>query len=302
MDLDFFRAYFSAAITGYAPATWDGGAGLLLSWCTTYKGHGMPESLGEIKGVLLDLDGTIFVGDRLVPGAADAVGALRRGGLPLRFNTNTTRMSRLALVGRLREMGLELEVAEVFTAPLAAASWLEKKGLWNLALCVPEVTHVDFGHFKVNETSPQAVVVGDLGEGWDFARLNQAFQHIMEGAEFVALQRNRYWDTGQGLALDAGAFVTALEYATGREAVLVGKPSPTFFQVAAESMGVDLLSLAVVGDDPDTDVAGAHACDAAAILVRTGRFRERVLPSNRPQPDLILDSVAALPAALGVGF
>jgi HAD superfamily hydrolase (TIGR01458 family) len=262
----------------------------------------MPEPLGEIKGVLLDLDGTIFVGDRLVPGAADAVAALRRGGLPLRFGTNTTRMSRLALVGRVREMGLELDVAEVFTAPLAAAACLEKKGLWNLALCVPEVTHVDFGHFKVNETSPQAVVVGDLGEGWDFARLNHAFQHIMEGAEFVALQRNRYWDTGEGLALDAGAFVTALEYATGREAILVGKPSPTFFQVAAESMGVDLLSLAVVGDDPDTDVAGAHACDAAAILVRTGRFRERVLPSRMPQPDLILDSVATLPAALGVGF
>ena len=262
----------------------------------------MPEPLGDIKGILLDLDGTIFVRDKLVPGAADAVDALRRGGFPLRFGTNTTRMSRIGLVRRLQKMGLELEAAEVLTAPLAAASWLEKRGLWNLSLCVPEETHVDFGHFKVNETSPQAVVVGDLGEGWDFARLNDAFRHIMEGAEFVALQRNRYWDTGQGLALDAGAFVTALEYATGREATLVGKPSATFFRVAAESMGVDLLSLAVVGDDPGTDVAGAHACDAAAILVRTGRFRERVLLSGMPQPDLILDSVATLPAALGVGF
>ena len=262
----------------------------------------MPEPLEDIKGVLLDLDGTIFVGDRLVPGAADAVGALRRSGLPMRFGTNTTRMSRMALVGRLQEMGLELEAPEVFTSPRAAASWLEKKGLWNLSLCVPEVAHVDFGHFTINETSPQAVVVGDLGEGWDFARLNQAFRHIMDGTEFVALQRNRYWETGQGLALDAGTFVAALEYATGREAILVGKPSTTFFQVAADSMGVDLFSLAVVGDDPDTDVAGAHACDAAAILVRTGRFRARELPPGMPQPDLILDSVATLPAALGVGF
>ena len=88
----------------------------------------MSEPLEDIKGVLLDLDGTIFIGDRLVPGAADAVDALRRGGLPLRFGTNTTRMSRTALVDRLKEMGLELEPGEVFTAPLAAASWLEKKG------------------------------------------------------------------------------------------------------------------------------------------------------------------------------
>ena len=262
----------------------------------------MSEPLEDIKGVLLDLDGTIFVGDRLVPGAADAVGALRRGGLPLRFGTNTTRMSRDTLVSRLQEMGLEVEPGEVFTAPLAAAAWLEKKGLWNLSLCIPEAAHADFGHFKVNETSPQAVVVGDLGEAWDFTRLNEAFRHIMEGAEFVALQRNRYWDTGEGLALDAGTFVTALEYATDREAMLAGKPSAMFFQAAAESMGVDLYGLAVVGDDPGTDVAGAHACDAAAILVRTGRFREGALSASIPQPDLILDSVATLPAALGVGF
>ena len=262
----------------------------------------MSEPLEDIEGVLLDLDGTIFVGDRLVPGAADAVGALRRSGLPLRFGTNTTRMPRAALVSRLQEMGLELDPGEVLTAPLAAASWLEKKGLWNLSLCVPEATHADFGHFTVNETSPQAVIVGDLGEAWDFTRLNDAFRHIMDGAEFVALQRNRYWDTGEGLALDAGTFVTALEYATGRDAMLAGKPSAMFFQAAAESMGVELCNLAVVGDDPRTDVAGAHACDAATILVRTGRFQEESLALSMPRPDLILDSVAALPAALGVGF
>ncbi len=106
----------------------------------------MSKPLEDINGVLLDLDGTIFVGDRLVPGAADAVGALRRGGLPLRFGTNTTRMSRTELVSRLNKMGLEVEPGEVFTAPLAAAAWLEKRRLWNLSLCLPEVAHVDFGH------------------------------------------------------------------------------------------------------------------------------------------------------------
>jgi ribonucleotide monophosphatase NagD (HAD superfamily) len=124
----------------------------------------------------------------------------------------------------------------------------------------------------------------------------------MEGSEFVALQRNRYWDTGQGLALDAGAFVTALEYATGQEATVMGKPSPAFFQAAAESMEVDLFNMAVVGDDIGTDVAGAQACDAATVLVRTGKFREDDLARGTPKPDLILDSVASLPAALGVSF
>ena len=102
--------------------------------------------------------------------------------------------------------------------------------------------------------------------------------------------------------MDAGTFVTALEYATGQEATLAGKPSTMFFQGAAESMGVDLFNLAVVGDDPGTDMAGAHACDAVAILVKTGRFQGGALAASMPRPDLILDSVATLPAALGVGF
>ena len=137
--------------------------------------------------------------------------------------------------------------------------------------------------------------MGDPGEGWNSARRNAAFRHIMEGAEFVALQRNRYWDTGEGLALDAGTFVAALEYATGREATLAGKPSPMFFQAAAESMGVELFNLAVVGDDPGTAVAGAPACDAARVLGRTGRSPEGAPAPAPPRREPIPVSAAVLP-------
>lgn len=150
------------------------------------------EPLRDVTAVLLDLDGTVFVGDRLVLGAAGAITELRRSGLPVR------------------------------------------------------------------------------------------------------------WQTGHGLVLDAGAFVAALEYATGREATIVGKPSPAFFRAAAESMGVDLPDMAVVGDDITTDVAGAQACGAAAVLVRTGKFREGDLSGGSPKPDVVLESLASLPRALGV--
>ena len=182
----------------------------------------MPDKLEDVHAVLIDLEGTIFVGDKLVPGAADAIAILRRGKIPMRFGTNISRMPRPALVKHLSEMGLEVELEEVLTAPLAAASWLEKKGLWNLALRVGPDTYVDFAHFTMNETSPQAVVVGDMGKEWDFTMLNTAFQHIMDGAEFIALHRNPHWNTGESLALDAGAFVTALEYATRKEATILG--------------------------------------------------------------------------------
>ena len=262
----------------------------------------MPNKLEDVDAVLIDLDGTIFVGDKLVPGAADAIASLRRGNIPMRFGTNISRMPRTALVKSLYNMGLEVELEEVLTAPLAAASWLEKKGLWNLALRVGPSTYADFAHFTMNETSPQAVVIGDMGKDWDFTMLNEAFQHIMDGATFIALHQNRHWDTGNGLAMDAGAFVTALEYATQKKAKILGKPSRAFFAAAAESMGVDLFNMAVVGDDLKTDIEGANACDAASILVRTGKFREDDLFSAKTKPDLTLDSIASLPAALGVGF
>lgn len=260
------------------------------------------ELLDNINGVLLDLDGTVFVGDHLVPRAAEAIAALRRGAMPIRFGTNTTRMSRAALVGRIRRLGVELGPEEVLTAPLAATSWLEKKGVRSVALCVPETTLADFAGCTIDHTSPEAVIIGDLGPEWDFNRLNRAFLQIMGGAEFVALQRNRYWETGQGLALDAGAFVAALEYATGRQATIVGKPSQAFFEAAAGSMGVNLANVAVVGDDITTDVAGAQACGAVAVLVRTGKYREDDLSPALAKPDLVLDSVASLPWALGVGL
>ena len=262
----------------------------------------MAEKLEDVHAVLIDLDGTIFVGDRLVPGAADSIENLRRGNIPMRFGTNISRMPRTAFVKHLSEMGLEVELEEVLTAPLAAASWLERKGLWNLALRVGTETHSDFAHFTINETSPQAVVIGDMGSDWDFNMLNTAFQQIMDGAVFVALHRNPHWDTGDGLAMDAGAFVTALEYATKKEAMTLGKPSRAFFMAAAESMGVELFNMAVIGDDMKTDIAGANACDAASVLVKTGKFTEDDLYSRNPKPDLILDSVASLPNALGVGF
>ena len=165
----------------------------------------MADKLEDVHAVLIDLDGTIFVGDRLVPGAADSIENLRRGNIPMRFGTNISRMPRTAIVKHLSEMGLQVELEEVLTAPLAAASWLERKGLWNLALRVGTDTHSDFAHFTINETSPQAVVIGDMGSDWDFNMLNTAFQQIMDGAAFVALHRNPHWDTGDGLAMDAGA-------------------------------------------------------------------------------------------------
>ena len=249
-----------------------------------------------MTGVLLDLDGTLYVGDAAIPGAAEAVRALEERGIPYRYVTNTTRMSRRALAARLAAMGFpgpeEALVEALFTPALAAARWLRERGLRRIALCVPEAAHEDFAHFERDDIRPEAVVVGDLGESWTFAALNRAFGHLMDGAELVALQKNRYWLTPAGLALDAGPFVAALEYASGRPAVVVGKPSADFFRLAAASLGVSPRSAVMVGDDVEADVAGAQEAGLRGALVRTGKYREDELRRSGVRPDAVLDSAA----------
>ncbi len=250
------------------------------------------------SGLLLDLDGTVWEDDALIPGADEAVAALRAAGMPLRFVTNITRVPRATLAGWLAEFGIPASANDVFTPPLAAAAWLRGRGVNRVFLCLPEHTHVEFDDFVIHDELPEAVVVGDMGTGWTYEILNDAFNLILDGAEFLALHRNRYWKTGGGLAVDAGAFVAALEYASGREATLVGKPSQPLYDAAAGSIGLKAEEVAMVGDTLESDIAGAKEAGCQAILVRTGKFDADELAESSVQPDLVVDSIADLPGLL----
>jgi len=220
----------------------------------------------------------------------------------LLFTTNTSRKGREDIIDSLRELGLELRADEVFSAPVAAARWLAGRDVRRIQLLLPKSTHADFDGFEITSDDPEMVLVGDLGPEFTFDRLNAAFRSLRAGAGLVAVHRNRYWLPESGPTLDAGPFVAALEYAAGVEATLVGKPSAAFFRTAAARTGVELGRLAVVGDDLESDVAGARAAGLVSIQVRTGKFdparNEAALPAERPQR--VIDSLADLPALLDV--
>lgn len=253
----------------------------------------------QADGVLLDVDGTLLDSDDTAySGAVAAVRTLIGRGLRVRYLTNTTRRGRDDVAARLADAGFPLDADALFTAPVAAATWLRKQGYTRLALYVTDATLADFAGFDIDETSPQAVVIGDLGAGWDAATLNRAFLPVLSGARLVALQKNRWWHSALGPALDAGAYVAALEYAARAEAVVVGKPSVAFFRLAAEGMNIPADRLIVVGDDVDTDIAGAHNAGLRAVLVRTGRYRDNALARATAAPAAVLDSIADLPDLL----
>jgi HAD superfamily hydrolase (TIGR01458 family) len=176
---------------------------------------------------------------------------------------------------------------------------LAGRGVRRVAAYVAPETAEDFMRFDLAAEHPEAVVVGDMGEAWDFATLNRAFHQLMDGADLLALQRDRYWLRGDALALDAGPFVAALEYATGKSAALCGKPSAAFYRAALASLPAAAAAaprdVVMVGDDLWGDVEGAQRAGLSAWMVRTGKFRDDVVNASGIQPDRIIGSVAELP-------
>jgi len=258
-----------------------------------------PRSL-DIDGLLFDLDGTVTQADQAIPGAAEALARIRSAGIPFLFVTNTTRRPRSQVVEKLRGVGVEASEEECLTAPMAAASWLERRGASSISLLLNPDTFVEFQAFEIDDEQPEYVVLGDLGDNWSYSILDRAFRAMMSGAELVAIQRNRYWKKGDQLSLDAGPFVAALEYATGKKAHLVGKPSSDFFFAATTRLGLSPRAVAMVGDDVEADLAGAREAGLRAVAVRTGKFRPADEQRGREVANAILDSIADLPNLLGL--
>lgn len=245
-----------------------------------------------IKGVLLDLAGVVYDGEEVLPGAAEAVARLRDSGLPIRFVSNTTRSNRQAIVERLHGFGLSIASSELFTPAQAAREWLQQHGQSPYLLVHPDLA-LEFHDLAGSQG--KAVVVGDAGETFDYVTLNRAFRELAEGADFLALASNRtFQDTDGKLSLDAGAFVAALEFASQRSAVIMGKPSPAFFLSALASMNRPKAEAVMIGDDAEVDVAGAlRAGISQALLVRTGKYRDGDEKRFQPPPTATVADLSA---------
>ena len=162
----------------------------------------------------------------------------------------------------------------------------------NYSLIKDFIIEEDFSDFSLNVENPQAVVLGDMGHGFTFGLLNSLFKKILNGAKLVAMHKNKYWHSGGELTLDLGAFVSALEFAADKEAVLIGKPSPYLFQLAVKPWQIPFQSIYMVGDDMVSDVGGANNVGMKSVLVKTGKFsKEGVVPLG-DKPNYIINSIA----------
>ncbi|WP_251702245.1 TIGR01458 family HAD-type hydrolase [Metapseudomonas boanensis] len=223
------------------------------------------------QAVLLDISGVLYEDDQPLPGALQAMRTLQANGYPLRLVTNTSRQGKTAIHRKLTAMGFTVVPEQLFSAPQAVLRHVQAHGLRPYCLIHPDLEE-EFAEL-LDLPEPNAVVLGDAEMRFDYPHLDRAFQLLIEGAPLICMGDNRYFRSQGALHLDAGPFVRALEYAAGKPALVLGKPSADFFASALDELGVRPDAALMIGDDVEADVLGALAAGLHACLVKTGKYR-----------------------------
>jgi len=250
--------------------------------------------MNNIKAFMIDLDGVVYFGDKLADGAIDTVSFLRKNYKCL-FVTNTTRTTRKGVVNKLLNLGIRVNEENVLTALSATIDYIKSKKKNAKCFVIGSVESrnefVNNG-LELDDKNPDFVVIG-LDRNLNFNVLNKAFRLLINGANFVAMHEDRFAPMEDGLTLSVGPFVRALEYASGRKALSIGKPNENFFRLALIKLRTKPEETAMIGDDIESDIAGAKNVGMKGIFIRNNS-QQRI----RIKPDLILDSISELPRFL----
>lgn len=251
-----------------------------------------------MRGALIDIDGVLTVSWQPIPGTVDALAWLREREYPIKLVTNTTSRSRAGIASTLADVGFDVTLDDVVTAPAATAAYLAEHlpGARCLLINSGDIGD-DLGDLRIvdGDGDPDVVLIGGAGPEFSYDALNSAFAHLQRGARLIAMQRNLYWRTDSGLELDTGAFLAGLEEAARVEAEVVGKPAESFFSSALGMLGVRPEDAVMIGDDIESDVLGAQRAGITGVLVKTGKYQPEALRDANGTPDHVIDSFADLP-------
>src|SRR6266853_654921 len=232
-----------------------------------------------MQAILFDMDGVLYNSETPIEGAAEILEWVRGQRIPHLFVTNTSSRGRAPLAEKLLRFGIPATADAILTPAVAAADWLRASAGGPVALFVKPAARPEFDGLPLlpddAETGARYVVISDLQDAWDFRTLNRAFRLLQSDrqAALIALGMTRYWQAPDGLRLDVAPFVAALEHATGRKALVFGKPAEPFFRAAVDRLGVPAAGVLMIGDDLEVDVMGAQGAGLKGALVKTGKSR-----------------------------
>ena len=234
--------------------------------------------------ILIDFDGVIKLAVKPAPDAGEFLQFLLDHSIPSYIISNSTLRTGTEITSYLKENNLPVDIPAM-TAADATLHYVKENYKKISVYCINKIKQL-FTEY-IDDVKPEAVVIGDNGEDWNFQLMNDIFRKVFEGADIIAMQMNRFWyPRGGELSLDAGAFIKAIEYASGKEAILIGKPSPIYFQSALDLLGFPKGSdFLMVGDDIESDITGAQAMGGKGILIYTGKTEYPLRNDIKIKPD-----------------
>lgn len=247
-------------------------------------------------GFLIDMDGVIYRGSQLIPGAREFIIKLLEDNVPFLFLTNNSQRSRRDVATKLNRMGIPIQEKHVFTCAMATARFLARQLPNGTAFVIGENGLMNALHsngYSIVDSHADYVVVGE-GRTLSFEIVEKAVQLILDGAKLIATNLDPNCPTQSGTRPGCGAVVALLEKATGVKAFSVGKPSPIMMRAARKELGLEAADTTMIGDTMDTDILGGVQLGYRTILVLTGSTARRDLKDFAYRPDIILDSIADL--------
>lgn len=248
------------------------------------------------QGFLIDMDGVIYRGHEMIPGADTFVHQLLERDIPFLFLTNNSQRTGRDVATRLRRMGIPVEERHIFTCAMATARFLAYQKPHGTAFVIGEGGLTQAMHhngYSIVDSDPDYVVVGE-GRTFTFENIEKAVRMIVGGAKLVATNPDPNCPTSEGLRPGCGAIVAMLERATGIEAFSVGKPSPVMMRAARKELDLKAEETTMIGDTMETDILGGVQMGYRTVLVLSGGTQEHDLARFAYRPDVIVGSVAEL--------
>lgn len=251
-------------------------------------------------GYLIDMDGVIYRGTELIPGADFFIEQLRLRDIPFRLLTNNSQRTRRDVVAKLSRMGLDVEEENVFTSAMATARFLSQQTPEGTAFVIGEgglLTALHENGYAIVDHDPDYVVVGE-GRTFNLEMVEAAVRMIQRGAKLIATNLDPNCPTQNGLRPGCGAMVGLLEIATGIKAFSVGKPSAVMMRAARNELGLATEETTIIGDTMETDILGGVQLGFHTVLVLSGGTRQEDLPRYAYQPEVIVECLAEFSALL----
>src|SRR5215218_2700359 len=251
----------------------------------------------EKRGFLIDMDGVIYKGAEPIPGAIEFINSLRAQDIPFLFLTNNSQRTSRDVSYKLRKLGFDVHDGDIFTCGMATARYLATKKPHGTAYVIGEGGLLNELHnvgYSIVDDHPDYVIIGE-GRTIMLESVDKAINMIMNGAKLIATNLDPNCPIGNGkYRAGCGAFVAMLEFATGKQAFSVGKPSPVMMRMARKTLGLATDETIMIGDTMSTDILGANAMGFTTVLTLSGVTKEEDLDQFGYAPDFIVSSVKDL--------